>query len=219
MASTIFFSGGKQIRIDRYSPSASGAHPAVILIHGSGGPLRGADPIAQQASNMGINVFVPHYFERTGHDWVYNNQIEPHFLAWLQTLRDAVSYVATQPGIDTNRLALLGFSLGGFLATALAAQDKRISAVVEVAGGLPKHGIPEVEQLPPMLILHGDEDTRVPVTEAHDLEAVLKRLGTPYEKAILKGQGHFFQGMAQFQAMSKIAAFLTRQFQMSPVFG
>ena len=121
--------------------------------------------------------------------------------------------------MDTKRIALLGFSLGGFLATALAAQDKRISAVVEVAGGLPKYGIPKVEQLPPTLILHGDADNRVPVTEAHDLETVLKRLGTPYEKEILEGQGHFFQGMAQFQALSKIATFLARQFQMSPVFG
>src|SRR4051812_40347954 len=219
MASSTFISGGKQIRINRYEPAGAGAHPAVILIHGSGGPLRGADPIAQQACKMGINVFVPHYFERTGHDWVYNDAIEPNFLAWLQTLRDAVSYVSTQPGVDTNRIALLGFSLGGFLATALAAQDKRITAIFEVAGGLPKYGIPQVEQLPPTLILHGDADTRVPVAEAHDLEVVLKRLGTPYEKAILKGQGHFFQGMAQFQALTAIAGFLARQFQMSPVFG
>jgi carboxymethylenebutenolidase len=76
-----------------------------------------------------------------------------------------------------------------------------------------------VQQLPPTLILHGDADTRVPVTEAHDLEAVLKRLGTPYEKTILKGQGHFFQGMGQFQALTAIAGFLARQFQMTPVFG
>src|SRR6059058_205951 len=104
MASSSFFSGGKTIRIDRYSAETPGVHPAVILIHGSGGPLRGADPIAQQASKMGINVFVPHYFERTGHEWVYNDAIEPNFLAWLQTLRDALSYIATQPGVDTNRI-------------------------------------------------------------------------------------------------------------------
>jgi carboxymethylenebutenolidase len=219
MASSTFLSGRKQIRVDRYSPSGAGVNPAVILIHGSGGPLRGADPVAEQACRMGINVFVVHYFERTGHDWVTNYQIEPNFLAWLETLRDAVSYVMTEPGVDTNRVALLGFSLGGFLATALAAQDQRVTAVVEIAGGLPKYGIPNVEQLPPTLIVHGDADLRVPVTEAHDLEAVLKRLGTPYEKAILKGQGHFFQGMAQFQALTKIAGFLARQFQMNPVFG
>src|SRR5438045_8591891 len=107
MASSTFISGGKSIRIDHYSPAGAGSHPAVILIHGSGGPLRGADPIAQQACELGINVFIPHYFERTGHDWVYNEQIESNFLAWLHTLRDAVSYVSTQPGLAVTRIRLL----------------------------------------------------------------------------------------------------------------
>src|SRR3954466_13940321 len=100
MASSKFLSGGKPIRVDRYSPAGSGAHPAVILIHGSGGPLRGADPIAEQACKRGINVFVVHYFERTGHDWVTNYQIEPNFLAWLKTLRDASSFLITERRVD-----------------------------------------------------------------------------------------------------------------------
>jgi dipeptidyl aminopeptidase/acylaminoacyl peptidase len=214
-----FKSGGKPITLDHYSPAQPGFHPAIIMIHGSGGPLRGADPIAEQATKLGIHVFVVHYFERTGHGWVSPTQVEPHFLEWLQTLKDAVDYVATQPGVDTDRIGLLGFSLGGYLAISLAAQDNRIAAVIEVAGGLPKYGIPAVKRLPPTLILHGDADTTVPVSEAHDLETVLKRLGTPYEKQILNGQGHVFRGMAQFQALTAIAGFLSRQFQLSPVFG
>ncbi|MGC2744648.1 MAG: hypothetical protein WA672_15845, partial [Candidatus Angelobacter sp.] len=62
-----FTSGGKSIRIDHYPPNQAGNSPAVILIHGSGGPVHGLDPFASQAAQFGVHVFVLHYFERTGH--------------------------------------------------------------------------------------------------------------------------------------------------------
>ena len=34
-----FISDGKPIRLDHYPPNHPGSSPAVILIHGSGGPL------------------------------------------------------------------------------------------------------------------------------------------------------------------------------------
>jgi carboxymethylenebutenolidase len=212
-----FISDGKQIRLDHYFPKVPGNHPAVVLVHGSGGPLSGFDPFAEQAATLGVHVFVVHYFDRTGHSWVYPSQIEQHFLAWQQTLRDALTYIFTLPNIDKDRIALLGFSLGGYLSVSLAAEDERVTALVDVFGGIGRHELSVVKRLPPTLILHGDADTVVPVSEAYQLESVLKRLGTPYEIQILKGQGHAFTGAAQFQAMTSIARFLARQFQMSPV--
>src|SRR5947209_16706858 len=103
-----FISGGKPIRIDHYPPNRAGSSPAIILVHGSGGPLHGLDPFAGQASLFGVHVFVLHYFERTGHTWVAPSQIEQHFPAWLETLQDAVTYVATQPGVDAKCIGLLG---------------------------------------------------------------------------------------------------------------
>jgi dienelactone hydrolase len=78
-----FSSDGKPIRLDHYPPNRAGSAPAVILIHGSGGPLHGLDPFANQAAQFGVHVFVLHYFERTGHNWVAPNQIESNFLVWL----------------------------------------------------------------------------------------------------------------------------------------
>src|SRR5438477_12055976 len=120
-----FLSGGKTVSIDHYVPSKGGTHPAILLIHGSGGPLHGIDPYGQQAANFGINVFVAHYFERTGHDWVAPGMIHDNFLAWMETLADALNYIAAQPRVDAERIGLIGFSLGGYLALALAAHDRR----------------------------------------------------------------------------------------------
>src|ERR1041385_4553979 len=156
-----FTSEGRPIRLDHYPPSYPGSSPAVILIHGSGGPLHGLDPFAGQAANFGVHVFVLHYFERTGHNWVAPTQIEQNFLVWLETLKDAVSFVASQPGVDAERIGLLGFSLGAFLALALATRDSRLAAVAALFGGLPEQFVGGANNLPPILILHGAQDTTV----------------------------------------------------------
>jgi carboxymethylenebutenolidase len=208
-----FQSGGKSIRIDHYFPSKPGSHPAVLLVHGSGGPLGGIDPFANQAAQFGVHVFVVHYFERTGHNWVAPGEIEPNFIVWWETLSDAVSFISVQPNVDSPRIALLGFSLGAYLSLALAAYDKRVVAVAELFGGFPKEIEANAATLPPVLILHGEADKVVPVSEAYRLEAICKRHNIPYEIKIYRGQGHGFTGLAQMDAMRRIVGFLRKNLQ------
>ena len=202
-----FLSNGKPIRLDHYPPNRAGSSPAVILIHGSGGPLHGLDPFAGQAAQFGVHVFVLHYFERTGHNWVAPSQIEPHFPDWLDTVKDAVSFVSGQPGVAANRIGLLGFSLGAFLSLALATQDSRIAAVAELFGGLPEQFIKDAGNLPPVLILHGEQDTTVPIDRAHELERILQQNKIPYQIKIYPDQGHVFRGLAQLDAVRRVAQF------------
>ena len=207
---TSFLSGNKQVRIDHYPPAKAGMSPAVILVHGSGGPFHGIDPYAQQAAAFGVHVFALHYFDRTGHSWISPSQIEPFFLEWLETLKDAVTFVVTQPGVDTRRIGLLGFSLGAYLSLSLATQDNRIAAVADLFGGLPDHFVNDAGNLPPVLILHGGQDTTVPVREAHMLESLLKQHGIPYELEIYPDQGHIFRGLAQLDAMRRVVGFFRK---------
>lgn len=202
-----FESGGNPIRLDHYPPNHAGNSPAVILVHGSGGPLHGLDPFASQAANFGIHVFVLHYFERTGHNWVAPSQIESNFLIWLKTLEDAITFVAGQPGVDANRIGLLGFSLGAFLSLALATQDSRIAAVAELFGGLPEQFANNAGNLPPVLILHGQQDTTVPIDRAYELERILQQHKISYQIKIYPDQGHVFRGLAQLDAMRRVAQF------------
>jgi carboxymethylenebutenolidase len=208
-----FVSGGQQISIDHYASGKLGLTPAIMLVHGSGGPLRGIDPFARQAAEMGVHVFVVHYFERTRHSWVSPAIIQDFFLDWLETLRDSINYIAAQPGVDPQRIGLLGFSLGGFLSLALATQDRRITAVAELFGGLPEHCIADAGKLPPVLILHGDRDNVVPVAEAERLESLLKQHRVLHEIKVYSNQGHHFTGMAQLDAMRRVVMFFRRHLQ------
>lgn len=169
-----------------------------------------AEP-ASLLAGQGFAVYVLHYFERTGTTSVDGlATIARNYPAWMKTLWDAVSFVATQPQVDASRIALLGFSLGAYLAVSEAAIDSRVRAVVEFFGGLPKEMKIFMRRLCPMLILHGAEDKTVPVTEAYHLQQVLEKKRIPYEMQIYPGVGHGFSGEVWRDAGLRSLAFLNK---------
>jgi carboxymethylenebutenolidase len=210
-----FLSGGQQITIHHFPPEVSTRtkSPAVLIVHGSGGGGSQFEFFGREFTRLGYHVFIVKYFEKTGHSWVHPQIIEKHFLEWMETLADAVTFALKEPGVDSTRIALLGISLGGYLSLALASQDDRIAAVVDVFGGMPKQLVPFVTRMPPVLILHGEEDPVVPVHEAYDLERLLQNVGATYEMVILPGQGHGFSGMHQLRAAAAVVNFLENHLQ------
>jgi len=102
---------------------------------------------------------------------------------------------------------LLGFSLGAFLALAVASVDPRVKAVVEFFGGLPEPFAKKLRRLPPTLILHGDRDQVVSVEEAEKLEKLLKEKKLPYEIKIYAGQPHGFTGDDLKDSLRRTTAF------------
>jgi carboxymethylenebutenolidase len=173
-------SGDKTIRVDCFLPDDHGQRfPAVIGLHGSGGGHSTMSDPASSLAARGFAVYVPHYFDRTGTVEVNREIIFRHFPIWMKTLWDAVSFVSRQPGVDPERIGLLGFSLGAYLALSNAAIDNRIRAVVEFFGGLPKEMKFFTRRLCPVLILHGAADNTVPVEEAYHLQKVLEKKVLP----------------------------------------
>lgn len=209
VSAATYATGGKQITVESYVPNSTGTFPAVIALHGSGGIREGwADNPARLLAGRGFAVFVPHYFERTGDNWADDRTIRQNFPSWMQTIADAITWAAQQPKVDAARLALLGFSLGGYLALSVASRDKRVKAVVEYFGGLPQELEQHASSLPPTLILHGDADPTVPVSEAHKLQRLLERHGVKHELQIYSGVGHGFTGPTLFDAGLRTLKFL-----------
>lgn len=208
---TSFESGGKTIRLDCFLPAANGQRfPTVIGLYGfGGGSFSMADPAAQLA-DQGFAVYLLHYFDRTGPVEQEKSALVMNFPVWMKTLWDAISFVEQQPSVDPGRIGLVGFSLGGYLAVCGAAIDPRVKAVVEFFGGLPKEMKFFMRRLCPMLILHGEDDAIIPVSEAHHLEQVLAGKNVPHEVKIYPGVGHGFDGEVWKDARARALAFLQK---------
>ncbi len=169
-----------------------------------------AEP-ARLLAEQGFAVYVLRYFDRTGTVEIDGLQtIFLHFPVWMKTLWDAVSFVARQPQVDSERIGLLGFSLGAYLALSASAIDSRIHAVVEFFGGMPKEMKLFTRRLCPVLILHGEEDKTVPVEEAYHLQQILERKQVAYEMQIYSGAGHGFSGEIWRDAGLRTLAFLEK---------
>ena len=189
-----FESGGKPIRLDAYIPGPNGhAFPAVIALYGSGGGVAGMDKAAALLAEQGFAVYILHFFDRTDTTFADKQTSFRHFPVWMKTLWDAVSFVERRPEVERDRIALLGFSLGAYLSLSNAAIDKRIKAVVEFFGGLPREMKLFMRRLCPVLILHGEADSIIPVEEAYQLQRVLEKKGIAYEMKIYPGAGHGFE--------------------------
>jgi carboxymethylenebutenolidase len=208
-----FDSGGRSITYDAFLPQFENGNrfPAVIGLHGSGGGhATMSDPAAALAA-QGYAVYVPHYFDRTGTTGLADKQTAiRNFPAWGKTVWDAISHVERQPGVDAQRIGLLGFSLGAYLALSVSAVDFRVKAVVEFFGGMPREMKLFIRRLCPTLILHGAVDATVPVDEAYHLQKLLEKREVPYEMQIYPEAGHEFTGEVWRDARRRTLAFLQK---------
>jgi carboxymethylenebutenolidase len=207
-----FESGNKSIRLDCFLPTANGQRfPAIIGLHGSGGGHASMAEPASLLAAQGYAVYVLHYFERTGTTEIDGlATIARNFPAWMKALWDAVSFVSRQPTVDSQRIGLLGFSLGAYLALSASAIDSRVKIVVDYFGGFPKEMKLFMRRLCPVLILHGEQDATVPVAEAYHLQQMLEKKQIPYEMKIYTGIGHGFSGEVWQDSGRRTLAFLNR---------
>ncbi len=198
--------------MDVFTPAQTGRFPVVCALHGSGGlGSAGHLEFAQLLANQGYCVFVPHYFESTGTHWADNATIWREFPTWMQTISDGLDLAETNEKADGSRIGLVGFSLGAYLALSIGSQQKRVKAVVDFFGGMPDHFAERLNGMPPVLILHGEADNVVPVSEAHKIARLFDTRQIPYEMKLYKNAGHGFRGFDMMDAGQRTFLFLKRQ--------
>src|SRR5919206_4771178 len=191
---------GRRVKLEEYTAPSPGRHQAVLLLHGSGGLhfFNGAamHRYARALASQGFVAVVVHYFDATGTFSAGDGEERRCFDGWVHAVRQAISAVRARPDVDTTRVGLLGHSLGAYLAVGVAVEDPRVTAVVEMSGGLEPWIANRASRLPPALILHGTDDDVVPASAAELLARFLADHHVPYEIRLYPGEGHGFDGRA-----------------------
>jgi len=122
-----------------YRPRGSGPHPVIIHVHG--GPEAQYRPAFSSSAQMWVAeldaaVIAPNIRGSTGYDLDYlaldNDFLREDAISDIGALLD---WIARQPDLDANRVAMYGASYGGYVVLASAVRySDRLRAGVDVVG-------------------------------------------------------------------------------------
>ncbi len=120
----------------------------------------------------------------------------------------AVEWLASQPGVDPDRIGVVGLSFGGQVALLTGALSHRVKAIVSYSGptDLAKLKVwarscePDLKKRSPVsvasqikapvLLIQGDADTTVPPEQAEEMEQVLRKSDLSVQLHLVSGAGH-----------------------------
>jgi len=199
-----FESDDRQALMLEYSSSGNEIRPAVLMLHGASGFEQFKSLYEKHPTILvknGYRVFAVMYYsdddfsimtgdDREARTQAYRQRLE----SWVQTTSDPLDVVSSDPKTDKTKIAVLGFSQGAYIAVGVAGTDHRVAAMVEKYGGLPVALAETIDELPPSLIIHGEADNVVPVSEARMLAKFMEEIGTKFEIVTYPNAGHGFDG-------------------------
>jgi len=135
MATTTLHSGAAILRyqgvkllgvLSRPEGTESRRAPGVLFLHGFPGAEKNVD-VQRRLLKLGVASFALHFSGAWGSDGVYR------FSTLVPQARAGLKFLATREFVDPRRLAVFGFSMGGWTALNLAAREPSLRAVCAVA--------------------------------------------------------------------------------------
>lgn len=126
LEAVVLHSGGCRLLGGLHRAAGDERQPAVLLLHGIPGHEKNLD-LALALRQRGIHVLHFHYRGSWGSEGEYS------LTHLLPDARAALDWLAGRPFVDPGRIALVGLSLGGWLALALAGQADSLCAVAALS--------------------------------------------------------------------------------------
>ena len=189
------------MRATLVTPEGPGPFPGVLVLHTSGG-LQAADTaFAEHLAEEGYVALVPEFLLAYGiTQQTRTATFTSDAAAIYADLVAALETLGRSDKVAGRKVAVVGFSNGGYFAAWLAATGK-VAAGISYYGALSGAGTDRTLQRfkasftgesAPLLILHGAQDQTVPVAAAQRLAGILADARSPYQIHLYPGAGHRF---------------------------
>lgn len=186
--------------------------PLLVMLHGSGVDERNTIQNVKKIMDPSLDWIVLAPKARGLSDW-YLGDSGKDVIECIESIKNLYP-------IDENRIALMGFSMGGYGTWRIGLTRPHIFTALAVLSGalLPWNSPPEneafnfiqKEEKVPVLAYHGDRDNAVPVEQARIMVKKLKEAGYECEYREIKGAGH---GDYLREAYPKIIEWLKKKFE------
>jgi dipeptidyl aminopeptidase/acylaminoacyl peptidase len=204
-------------------PDGEPPFPLVVMPHG--GPfvseVVGYDEWGQVLANNGYMVLQPQYRGSLGYGLEHWEIAYGEGGLKMQDDKDDGALWLVEQGLaDEDRLAMYGWSYGGYAAAVAASREPNIyqcaiAGAAVVDGNMQlnyyrdsllpaieywelrrREGVQPLDEASevniPLMVIHGDVDQRVPFEHYEKYTDALDRAGIPYEGVVLEGADHFY---------------------------
>ena len=113
-------------------------------------------------------------------------------------------------GPEVRKVFLVGYSLGASVALGAGSEGAPVDAIAEWYGSLPDDFFYRMTGMPPLLILHGERDSNIPIGNARQLVQLCEMKQLTCDHHFYSDQGHGFAGKALEDADQRTLAFFAK---------
>jgi carboxymethylenebutenolidase len=210
---------GEDMEMYASVPSGPGPHPAVVIAFHIGGVDEFDKTMADRLADEGYVAVVPDLFHRFPQEVMdgplmgrLDHLSDPDIIADMNA---AVDFLKGQSSVDSEKIGVTGFCMGGRIAWLMAAVNPIFKATVPFYGGNIFATWGAATQTPfeltsnikcPMLFHFGAIDANPSPEDQQKLDAELTRLGKPHTFYSYPGADHAFMNFANAERFHKEAS-------------
>ena len=200
-----YTSGGRQVRYEVFGMSENG--PVLILLHGASGP---SVPFYREQAEFfadhGYTALFLHYFDATDS----STPSAKNYAVWERAVIDLIAEMHKNSLWANRKIGLIGFSLGASVVLASGSQNAPVAAIADWFGSLPDAFFETRKGMPPLLILHGQQDPIIPIVNAQQLARLCEMEHYTCESHFYPSEGHGFSGASLKDADQRTLDFMDR---------
>lgn len=197
-----------------YDDSLKGPRPAVMVAHNWLGVTQETKDRVDQLAELGYIAFAVDIYGKNSRpkDQKEAAELSGFFkkdrVALRARMQQGLSVLKKQPGVDKNKIAVIGYCFGGTAAIELARAGADIKGIVSFHGGLDSPRPEDGKRIKAkILALHGADDPFVPANELAAFEEEMRKSNVDWVLIKYGGAVHSFTEKAAGNDNSKGAAY------------
>jgi len=175
-----------------YVPDTTRQQPGVLLLHGSAGLSANYYQYADTLSREGFVVLLVDLYAETGSIPAGAPRRFEFWAIWQEIVKNSIRYLKDIPWILPHGLGIVGFSRGAWLALTTVSSFPEVKAIVDYYGVGKQSLAPFLNNMPPLLILHGENDSFAKPAFVESIYNQLKAHNRSVELHIYPEVGHGF---------------------------